>query len=44
MRRLFKVGADRHDVGPVTFQWHPDGNFLASGGRNGTIFFKGIGL
>jgi hypothetical protein len=35
MRRLFKVGADRHDVGKVTFAWHPDGNFLASAGRNG---------
>lgn len=37
MRRLFKVGNDRHDVGRVTFSWHPDGNFLASAGRNGII-------
>jgi len=37
MRRLFKVGADRHDVGPVTFAWHPEGNFLASAGRNGIV-------
>ena len=35
MRRLFKVGSDRHDVGRVTFSWHPDGNFLASAGKNG---------
>ena len=35
MRRLFKVGADRHDVGRVTFAWHPEGNFLASAGKNG---------
>ena len=37
MRRLFKVGADRHDVGRVTFSWHPDGNFLASAGKNGIV-------
>jgi hypothetical protein len=35
MRRLFKVGSDRHDIGRVVFNWHPDGNFLASAGRNG---------
>lgn len=35
MRRLFKVGSDRHDEGRVTFSWHPDGNFLASAGKNG---------
>ena len=37
MRRLFKVGADRHDVGRVVFAWHPEGNFLASAGKNGTV-------
>lgn len=37
MKRLFKVGADRHDVGRVTFSWHPEGNFLASAGRNGKL-------
>eukprot|EP01031_Cornospumella_fuschlensis_P033228 gene33228-40202_t len=37
MRRLFRVGADRHDVGSVTFKWHPEGNFLASAGRNGIV-------
>jgi len=37
MRRLFKVGSDRHDVGKVTFSWHPEGNFLATAGRNGII-------
>ena len=37
MRRLFKVGSDRHDVGRVTFTWHPEGNFLASAGKNGII-------
>lgn len=37
MRRLFKVGSDRHDVGKVTFVWHPDGNFLASAGKNGVV-------
>eukprot|EP01041_Mallomonas_annulata_P000695 gene695-1331_t len=31
------LGSDRHDVGPVTFSWHPDGNFLASAGRNGIV-------
>jgi hypothetical protein len=35
MRRLFKVGSDRHDRGSITFSWHPEGNFLASAGRNG---------
>lgn len=34
MRKLFKVGSDRHDVGRVISSWHPDGNFLASAGRN----------
>lgn len=37
MKRLFKVGSDRHDVGPVTFSWHPAGNFLASAGKNGIV-------
>ncbi|KAJ1416172.1 hypothetical protein B484DRAFT_302829, partial [Ochromonadaceae sp. CCMP2298] len=37
MKRLFKVGSDRHDVGKVTFSWHPEGNFLASAGRNGIV-------
>ena len=35
MKRLFKVGADRHDAGKVVFSWHPEGRFLASAGRNG---------
>ena len=38
MRRLFKVGADRHDSGKVTFSWHPEGNFLATAGRNGSAY------
>jgi WD repeat-containing protein 19 len=37
MRRLFKVGQDRHDVGPVRFSWHPTGNLLASAGKNGIV-------
>ena len=37
MRRLFKVGADRHAVGPVLFSWHPEGNLLASVGKNGIV-------
>jgi len=37
MKRLFKIGNERHDVGRVTFSWHPDGNFIASAGRNGII-------
>jgi len=37
MRRLFKVGSDRHDVGRVIFAWHPQGDFLASAGKNGTV-------
>ena len=37
MRRLFKVGSDRHDVGRVIFSWHPEGNFIASAGKNGTV-------
>ena len=40
MRRLFKVGSDRHDVGRVTFSWHPDGNFLASAGKNGKLLTR----
>ena len=36
MRRLFKVGSERHDSGKVIFSWHPEGNFLASAGRNGS--------
>lgn len=35
MKKLFKVGAERHDVGKVTFSWHPEGNFLATAGKNG---------
>jgi hypothetical protein len=35
MRRLFKVGDDRHSKGEVIFSWHPEGNFLASAGKNG---------
>ena len=37
MRRLFKVGQDRHDVGKVVFAWHPNGEYLASAGRNGIV-------
>mmetsp|Transcript_23630 Transcript_23630/g.32414 ORF Transcript_23630/g.32414 Transcript_23630/m.32414 type:complete len:1528 (-) Transcript_23630:123-4706(-) len=37
MKRLFKVGAERHDIGKVTFSWHPEGNFLATAGKNGII-------
>mmetsp|Transcript_12987 Transcript_12987/g.19570 ORF Transcript_12987/g.19570 Transcript_12987/m.19570 type:complete len:1468 (+) Transcript_12987:23-4426(+) len=37
MRRLFKIGSDRHDIGRVTFSWHPEGNFIASAGSNGII-------
>ena len=36
MKRLFKVGSDRHDRGKVVFSWHPDGVYLASAGKNGT--------
>ena len=35
MRRLFKIGAERHDTGAVIFSWHPDGNFIASVGSSG---------
>ena len=35
MRRLFKVGSNRHDTGKVTIAWQHDGNFLASAGKNG---------
>lgn len=28
------MGAERHDVGPVLFSWHPEGNLLASVGKN----------
>jgi WD repeat-containing protein 19 len=34
MRRLFKVGSDRHSKGEVIFSWHPEGNFIASAGKN----------
>jgi WD repeat-containing protein 19 len=37
MRRLFKVGSERHDVGPVQFSWHPEGNLIASVGKNGVV-------
>ena len=32
MRRLFKIGHDRHSAGKVVYSWHPEGNFLASAG------------
>ena len=35
MRRLFKIGAERHEVGPVIIAWHPDGNFIATAGVSG---------
>lgn len=44
MRRLFKVGADRHDTGKVTFSWHPEGNFLATAGRNGLIILVNLSI
>ena len=37
MRRLFKIGSDRHNTGKVVFSWHPEGNFLASAGSNAII-------
>jgi WD repeat-containing protein 19 len=37
MRKLYRVGSDRHDVGPVQFAWHPEGNLLASVGKNGIV-------
>ena len=37
MRRLFKIGSDRHSTGKVVFSWHPEGNFLASAGSNAII-------
>lgn len=37
MKRLFKIGADRHDVGRVIFAWNCDGNYLATAGKNGTL-------
>eukprot|EP00981_Chlorochromonas_danica_P005015 scaffold1001_cov188-Ochromonas_danica.AAC.4 len=37
MRRLFRIGSERHDSGTVTIRWHPEGNFLATAGRNGVI-------
>lgn len=37
MRRLFKIGSDRHDIGRVSFSWHPEGNFIASAGSNGKL-------
>jgi hypothetical protein len=42
MRRLFKIGSDRHDIGKVSFSWHPEGNFIASAGANGLIPFSAI--
>jgi hypothetical protein len=38
MKRLFKIGIDRHDSGRVIFSWNPDGNFLATAGKNGKPF------
>jgi hypothetical protein len=35
MKRLFKIGKERHDIGRVTFSWHPEGNFLATAGKSG---------
>lgn len=35
MKRLFRVGSDRHDYGKVRFSWHPAGNYIASVGKNG---------
>lgn len=37
MKRLFRVGSDRHDYGRVRFAWHPDGNFLSSVGKNDVV-------
>ena len=37
MKRLFKIGQDRHDYGRVIFSWNPDGNFIASAGKNSII-------
>ena len=31
------MGADRHDVGRVVFSWHPQGDLLASAGRNSIV-------
>mmetsp|Transcript_13758 Transcript_13758/g.22763 ORF Transcript_13758/g.22763 Transcript_13758/m.22763 type:complete len:1465 (-) Transcript_13758:1902-6296(-) len=41
MRRLFKIGSDRHSTGRVVFSWHPEGNFLASAGSNAIIQITG---
>lgn len=37
MRQLNKLSASRHQPGRVVFAWHPQGSFLATAGRNGTV-------
>jgi hypothetical protein len=34
MRKLFKIGVEDHEKGDVIFSWQPDGNLLATAGRN----------
>jgi hypothetical protein len=38
MKRLFTVGEERHDRGAAVAAWQPEGNLLATGGRNGKIY------
>jgi len=35
MKRLFHLGEEKHDRGPVVASWQPEGNLLATAGRNG---------
>jgi WD repeat-containing protein 19 len=35
MKKLIKLNSNNHGVGEVTFSWQPNGNFLATAGKNG---------
>lgn len=35
MKRLFKISAGEHGRGKVMVKWQPEGNLLATAGRNG---------
>jgi hypothetical protein len=40
MKRLFQVGEERHERGPAVAAWQPEGNLLATAGKNGEPFVE----